>query len=195
MRELQGILTGGPIWLLDLDSAGISDEVEETGSSFAENAILKATAYREISGLATLADDSGLVVDALDGRPGVRSARYAGAHASDEENVARLLDEMRDVPTGSRTGRFECVVAIALPGREIVTFDGSVEGTIAETPQGDGGFGYDPVFLLTGDGQGSRTMAQLSASEKAALSHRGVAARKAAEWLRTIVAERTPEYN
>ncbi len=141
-----------------------------------------------MSGLAALADDSGLVVDALGGRPGVRSARYAGEGATDRENLERLLREMRGVPAGARTARFECVVAVALDGREVATFSGTVEGSIAPSPAGDGGFGYDPVFLVGGPGPAARTMAQLSAAEKAAVGHRGLAVRRAAEWLRGALA-------
>lgn len=150
-----------------------------------------------MSGLATLADDSGLVVDALDGRPGVRSARYAGDHATDRENLDKLLGEMLGIPPGRRTARFECAMALALPEREMAVFTGSVEGSIASEPAGDGGFGYDPVFVLKDPGTigGRRTMAQLSTAQKASVSHRGLAARKVAEWLRCFVVEDAAPYN
>ena len=176
---------GGLIELTDPASLGVSGQVEETGLTFTENAVLKATGYRDMTGLATLADDSGLVVDALAGRPRVRSARYAGEHATDEENLSLLLREMTGVPKERRAARFECVVAVAMPGRDVVTFSGEVSGTITEGPLGHRGFGYDPVFALpdSGSPHGGLTMAQLSPSDKSALSHRGHAARKAAEWL------------
>jgi XTP/dITP diphosphohydrolase len=195
LREFSRIFAGGSLDLTDLVTEGISADVEETGSTFEANAVLKAIAYRDMSKLAALADDSGLVVDALDGRPGVRSARYAGENATDAENVARLLDELRDVPLALRTARFECVIAVAMPGKAVVTFTGSVAGTIALAPKGDKGFGYDPVFLLPNSGAqfGGLTMAQLSPEEKGGLSHRGVAAGKAARWLRSL--KDGPEYN
>ena len=169
--------------MTDLRTEAITAEVEETGDTFEQNAVIKAVAYRETSGMATLADDSGLCVDALGGRPGVRSARYAGEHATDRENVQRLLCDLRGVPCGHRTARFECVIALALPSEGVVTFSGSVEGAIAMEPAGQEGFGYDPVFIPDrGEGDGL-TMAQLSRQEKAGLSHRAMAARKAAEWL------------
>ncbi len=146
-----------------------------------------------MSGLATLADDSGLVVDALDGRPGVMSARYAGESATDGENVARLLAELSGVPMDKRKARFRCVIAVAVPGKEVVMFTGLVEGTIALAPKGAGGFGYDPVFVLSGSDHGGMTMAQLSPADKAKLSHRGMAAAKAAGWLSSL--SPGPEYN
>lgn len=144
-------------------------------------------------GLATLADDSGLVVDALDGRPGVLSARYAGESATDAENVARLLGELSSVPMDKRTARFQCVIAVAITGREVATFTGFVEGAIAVAAKGAGGFGYDPVFVLSAPPFDGMTMAQLSPADKAKLSHRGMAAAKAAEWLQSLFPE--PEYN
>ncbi len=129
----------------------------------------------------------------LGGRPGVRSSRYAGERATDDENVTKLLGEMLAVPASQRAARFQCVVAVAIPGREVATFAGSVEGTIAEKLRGEGGFGYDPVFALSDSLDGSRTMAQLSPLEKSKLSHRGMAAARAAAWLRSLAVE--PEYN
>ena len=185
--------------LTSLKSEGVSGEVAETGQSFEENAVLKAIAYRDMSGLATLADDSGLVVDALDGRPGVKSARYAGESATDADNVRRLLAELSGVPMDKRTAQFQCVIAVAMPGREVATFTGSVEGSIAVAPRGAGSFAYDPVFVLSGSDHEGMTIAQLSPADKAKLSHRGVAAAKAAEWLRSLPAGSTgaakPEYN
>jgi XTP/dITP diphosphohydrolase len=195
LREFSRIFAGDSLDLTDLGTEGITAEVAETGHTFEENGVLKAAAYRDMSGLAALADDSGLVVDALDGRPGVRSARYAGESATDAENVDRLLQELTAVPEAKRTARFKCVIAIALPGETVQTFTGSVEGTIAERPRGDGGFGYDPVFVLPDSGApfGGVTMAQLSPEEKSSLSHRGIAAAKAARWLRSL--KDRSEYN
>jgi XTP/dITP diphosphohydrolase len=144
----------------------------ETGETFVENALLKARVAAQESGLIALADDSGLEVDALGGRPGVHSARYAGEHADDAQNIARLLRELRDVPLSQRTARFRAVVAIVAPdGREAVV-KGTVEGCIAEKPRGRGGFGYDPVFIPCGY---DRTFAEMTLEEKNRLSHRAQA--------------------
>jgi XTP/dITP diphosphohydrolase len=150
-------------------------EVVEDADTFEGNARLKAVALAEATGLAALADDSGLVVDALDGAPGVRSARYAGESATDTDNVARLLRELEGVPPEARTARFECVVIIRWPdGRETVA-SGRVDGRIAAVPVGDGGFGYDPVFVPDeGDG---RTFGQFDPDAKHVISHRGRALR------------------
>lgn len=152
--------------------------VDETGDTFEENARLKARALVDATGLAALADDSGLEVDALGGAPGVRSARYAGEDATDEQNVARLLDALKTagaVTAGQRRARFRSVVLLAQPdGREIVAA-GAVEGTILDAPVGEGGFGYDPVFAP--DGADGLSFAQLDPVDKHARSHRGKALR------------------
>jgi XTP/dITP diphosphohydrolase len=147
-------------------------EVVEDADSFEGNARLKALALADATGLAALADDSGLEVDALGGAPGVFSARYAGEHATDADNVAKLLADLADRPLAAdRTARFRCVIVLHRPdGREVVT-TGSVEGHIAAQARGEGGFGYDPVFVPD-DGDG-RTFAQMTAEEKHAISHRG----------------------
>lgn len=155
---------------------GIDFEVPETGETFEDNARLKAEGYCAASGLPTLADDSGIVVDALDGAPGVRSAHYGGSGLSDEGRVELLLRELRGVPDEKRTARFVCVIAIAAPGAPTQLVRGEVEGRIAHTPRGSNGFGYDPVFLLPARGL---TTAELPSAEKHAVSHRGVAARAA----------------
>lgn len=155
-------------------------EVEETGTTFAANALLKAEYYHAQTGLLALADDSGLEVDALDGRPGVYSARYAGAGASDAAKVEKLLEELRDVPAAQRTARFVCTIALVGPTiRE--TFTGTCPGIIADAPRGTNGFGYDPVFIEPASG---RTFAELTRAEKAALSHRGQALKQVKDWLR-----------
>jgi XTP/dITP diphosphohydrolase len=145
-------------------------EVEESGGTFEENARLKAMAYTRASGLPTLADDSGLQVDALDGAPGVRSARYAGPGASDANRYRKLLAELAGVPAGRRSARFRCVVALALPRGTVHTAEGTCEGQIGLAPRGEFGFGYDPIFIV--DGQGGRTMAELEPEVKNRISHR-----------------------
>lgn len=149
-------------------------EVVEDADTFEGNARLKAVALADATGEAALADDSGLVVDALDGRPGVHSARYAGEQATDEQNVRRLLDELSEAGAatpGERGARFRCVLVLRRPdGAELVA-DGTVEGHIVDEPSGDGGFGYDPVFVPS-DGDG-RTFAQMSPAQKQSISHRG----------------------
>ena len=181
LRELASLLSDVPMRLISLDEAGVDDDVEETGATFEENALLKATAYARASGLTTLADDSGLEVDALGGEPGVRSARYAGAGADDGARVRLLLSKLSETPSGRRQARFRCAIAVASPHRSAQTFPGVCEGTIADAPRGRNGFGYDPVFLFPETG---RTMAELSDEEKDAVSHRGMAARRAAAALR-----------
>lgn len=161
-------------------------EVPEDADSFVGNAELKAAALASWTGEAALADDSGLLVDALDGAPGVHSARYAGESANDADNVARLLAELERVGAmdpSSRTARFHCVIVLRAADGEQVVADGSVEGHIALEPVGDAGFGYDPVFVpVEGDG---RTFAQMSADEKQSISHRGRALRSLAAQLST----------
>ena len=157
-------------------------EAVEDGETFLENARKKAHPAAKETGLPTLGEDSGLVVDALGGAPGIYSARYAGEDAADGDNTRKLLEEMRDVSAGKRTARYRCVAVLAWPDGREVTADGSCEGEIAREPRGDGGFGYDPVFLL-GDG---RMMAELTPEEKDAISHRGRALRK----LRTLLEEK-----
>jgi XTP/dITP diphosphohydrolase len=180
MREVSHILEGLPFRVLSLQDLGVSMTVEETGVTFAENALLKAKAYCASAGMLTMADDSGLVVDALNGRPGVLSARYGGEELSDPERVELLLKEMEDVPWAKRTARFRCVIALAWPGGQVETVEGVVEGIIQYEPEGSNGFGYDPIFHLADRGC---TTAQLSTSEKNRISHRGQAVRKAAELL------------
>jgi len=183
LREYEELLAGLPLELTSPAREGLSLEVAETGESFAENARLKAVAYARASGLLTLADDSGLEVDALGGRPGVHSARYAGEGADDEERYRLLLEEMRGVPWEKRTARFHCVIAIATPEGEVRTAEGTCEGIIAFEPRGEHGFGYDPVFYLP---QHGRTMAELEPRAKNRISHRARAARKAREILREL---------
>ena len=169
--------------MVTLEEAGIVDEVEESGRTFQENAVIKAKEYARRSGLITVADDSGLEVDVLGGEPGVLSARYAGPDASDEERNAYLLKKLDGVPLNRRTARFRCVIAIAFPDGQVKVVEGKVEGVIQYNPRGKNGFGYDPIFLIPELG---RTTAELTPEEKNALSHRGEAARKAAAFLRSL---------
>lgn len=157
------------------------DEVDETGSTLAENALLKAVAVHDHTGQAALADDTGLEVDALDGRPGVYSARYAGVSASYADNVEKLLRELEQVPMHLRTARFRTVIALLDHPADPVFFEGVIEGHIGLQPKGTLGFGYDPVFIPS-DGDG-RTFAQFEAHEKNAISHRGRALQKFIDWL------------
>ena len=154
----------------------------ETGATFAENARVKARAAARATGEPAIADDSGIEAAALGGRPGVRSARFAGEHASDAENLARLL---REVPlAGDRRVAYVCALAYAQPDGPEELFEGTCSGTLAPEPRGSGGFGYDPAFVPD-DVPGGRTMAELDPAEKDAVSHRGRAARMLAEWLAT----------
>ena len=180
LREVSSILQGMPFDVMSLEDVGVSMTVEETGTTFVDNAILKAEAYCASAGMLTLADDSGLVVDALGGRPGVLSARYGGEGLTDEQRVELLLREMADVPWEKRTARFRCVIALAWPEGRLETVEGVVEGIIQYEPEGTNGFGYDPVFHLPEWGS---TMAQLATPDKNRISHRGQAVRKAAKLL------------
>jgi XTP/dITP diphosphohydrolase len=172
-EEMRGVLSELGVELLARpDDVG---EVEEDESTLEGNALLKARALVSATGLPAIADDTGLFVDALDGRPGVYSARYAGEGATYEENVAKLLDEMADVPAGRRGATFRTVIAVAYPSGESRCVEGVLHGSIAFAPRGVNGFGYDPVFEPTSGG--ARTLAQYSALEKNASSHRARALR------------------
>ena len=173
---------------LSLDDLAVTTDVEETGTTFRENAILKAASYAKETGLLTLADDSGLQVDALNGAPGVYTARYGGKGLSHEERYHYLLQTIKDVPWEKRTARFRAVIVISTPDGEILAEeDGVCEGMIALEPAGNGGFGYDPVFYLPGREQ---TMAQVGTAVKHQISHRGQAVKKIAPRLRKILAGR-----
>ncbi|MDA8157386.1 MAG: XTP/dITP diphosphatase [Actinomycetota bacterium] len=181
LNELNRMLGGLGVTLLGLDSFPEFPEVEETGSTFEENAKLKAGQAALFSGRYALADDSGLEVDALGGAPGVYSARYAGPEANDKKNLQLLLQELAVVPEGRRGARFRAVLVLAdASGRPAAVFDGKVEGRIGFEPRGDNGFGYDPVFFPEGH---DRTFAQMAASEKDSMSHRGRALEKLKEYL------------
>lgn len=186
VAEFRQLLDGCGWELVTPAELGFSLEIEESGQTYAENATMKALAYAKAGGLTALADDSGLEVDALDGRPGPRSARYAGPNRTDAERVQALLRELADVPDERRGARFRAVIAIAQPSGRVELAEGTVEGQIARAPRGDSGFGYDPVFLLPGRGL---TAAELPPEEKHAVSHRGAAARNARVILERLLHE------
>jgi XTP/dITP diphosphohydrolase len=188
VREYQALLKGLPLTLTYPAREGIDIEVEETGSTFAQNAHLKATAYARISGLLTLADDSGLEVDALGGEPGTRSARFAGQGASDKDRYRLLLRKLEGVPWQQRTARFRCVIAVARPQGEVHTAQGTCEGVIAFEPKGEHGFGYDPVFYVPEHGQ---MMAELEPEVKNRISHRARAAEGALRILQELLGSTT----
>lgn len=181
IAELQAML-GPEVEVVSLADIG-AESPEETGASFAENATLKAQHGARVSGLVTASDDSGIEVDELGGAPGIRSARYAGEPSDDERNRLKLLEAMRDVPTAQRAARFVCEIAVAIPDGPVRTFHGTLEGRVSQVPRGTGGFGYDSIMELP-DG---RTVAELAASEKNAMSHRAEALRNALPYLQTVL--------
>ncbi len=173
-QELNRILNPLGIKALTARQAGVElGDVEETGETFAENARLKARAAFELTGMPVVADDSGLMTDALGGAPGVYTARFAGENATDGENINKLLDEMKDVPENKRGARFVSSICCILENGEMIEASGFCEGKIAFEPKGSGGFGYDPVFLV----DEGKSFAELSDSEKDKISHRGRALR------------------
>jgi XTP/dITP diphosphohydrolase len=184
LRELRRICADWPVaWVSveDRDPADFPD-VEETGDTYLENAALKARAVAEALGMAAMADDSGIEVDALGGKPGPRSARYAGQDASDEQNLAALIQAIRGVPASGLTARYRCMAALAMPDGALLHTDGTCEGTLRTRPAGTRGFGYDPIFVPVG---WDRTMAELTDEEKDRISHRGRAFRALRELLET----------
>lgn len=160
------------------------EDVEETGSTFEENAILKAEAVSKTLNKMVIGDDSGLIVDALEGRPGIYSARYAGEPKDDQKNLEKVLAELKGVSEEDRTARFYCALAVAVPGKKTVTVSGTCEGQILEEERGSNGFGYDPVFYVPDK---SRTMAELTSDEKNKISHRANALKKLEDMLDSIV--------
>lgn len=148
------------------------EDVEETGTTFEENAVLKAETLSKLLGVRVIGDDSGLQVDALEGRPGVYSARYAGSEKNDEANIDKVLEELQDVPESERTAKFSCALAMAEPGKETLTVFGTCEGRILRERRGTNGFGYDPVFFVVEEG---KAMAELSSEKKNEISHRAMA--------------------
>jgi len=176
------MLLGKSFKIADLSTLPQAPEVEETGATFLENAILKAVATSRIADGLVLADDSGLEVDALGGRPGVHSARFAGPDSDDRANNLRLLAELSGIDAARRTGRFRCVVVLARNGDVLANFDGAVDGRLLEEPRGAAGFGYDPLFVPEGYAQ---SFAELGPEVKNELSHRARAMEQAGAWLRT----------
>lgn len=177
--ELQRILAPLGIRVLLAEEAGVElTDVEETGTTFEENAVLKAESGCRESGFPCIADDSGLAVDFLGGEPGVYSARYSGEHGNDEANIQKLLKNLENVPDKNRTARFVCMVCVCFPDGKKLVVDGKCEGKIGFEKHGENGFGYDPVFMV-----GEKSFAELTAEEKDRISHRGNALRKLAQML------------
>jgi len=171
--EIQELLKNFPVKIMSLEDFGPVPEVEESGQTFEENAYKKASFIARILGMPALADDSGLVVEALDGRPGVHSARYAGEHATDRQRCIKLLEEMEG--RTDRRAAFECVLSVAVPSGAALTYESKCEGLIAQRAEGSGGFGYDPIFFYPAAG---KTFAEMTAAEKNSVSHRGKALRE-----------------
>jgi XTP/dITP diphosphohydrolase len=193
LRELRELLQLEHTDLVSLHELDIPGDPEETGETFETNAAIKARAGFRASGLPTLADDSGLEVDALHGRPGVRTRRYAGEHASDEANNAKLLRALAGLPARERGARYVCVLALALPGAtgprggaRLILARGTTRGRIATEARGTGGFGYDPIFEPRSEAPGGRTLGLWTPAEKHAISHRARAARRMAVRLRAL---------
>jgi XTP/dITP diphosphohydrolase len=188
LEELRRILVreAGAVELIGLDDVPAYQEVPETGLTFGENALMKAREGMHRTGLPTVADDSGLAVDALGGAPGVFSARWSGRHGDDEANLLLLLAQLADVPDEHRGAAFVCAAALVLPGGKEHLVDGRQAGTLTRSPRGSGGFGYDPVFV--GEGH-TRTNAELTAEEKDAISHRGQAFRALAKLITRVLAD------
>ncbi|WFB09275.1 RdgB/HAM1 family non-canonical purine NTP pyrophosphatase [Streptomyces sp. LX-29] len=176
VTELRSILTGAglDVELVGADAYPEIPDVKETGVTFAENALLKAHALAQATGLPAVADDSGLCVDVLGGAPGIFSARWAGRHGDDKANLDLLLAQLGDIAEEHRGAHFACAAALALPGGEERVVEGKLEGTLRHEPAGSGGFGYDPILQPLGE---SRTCAELTPEEKNAISHRGKAFR------------------
>ena len=193
LRELRELLALEGVDLVSLDDLGVPRDPVEDGLTFETNARIKARFAARATGLPALADDSGLEVDALGGRPGVRTRRYAGPHATDVENNSRLLQELEGLPLERRTARYVCALAVATPdpsspgGLRVVVRRGTSRGRIAEGPRGSGGFGYDPIFEPRRERPGGRTFGQYSAAEKGRISHRARAARRMGPTLRGLI--------
>ncbi len=178
--EMQAILGDGVALITQDKTEAAGIDVVEDGLTFEENAIKKAVTIMEATGLPTIADDSGLCVDALDGRPGIYTARFAGEDATDDENISKLISELDGVEEEARTARFVCVIAAAVPGETPKTYRGECEGRILTSKQGENGFGYDPIFFVPEYG---KSMAQLPAEVKNSISHRFKALNKLKESL------------
>lgn len=182
LAEIQRILHALGHDAKTLDQLGINIEIEENGTTFEENALIKAKTIAKICNMPTISDDSGLEVDALGGRPGVYTARYAGEHATDDENIDKLLASLKGVEKQDRTARFVSCICLYFPDTdEHISCVGTCEGYIGFERQGDGGFGYDPVFMV-----GDKSYSQMSAQEKDGISHRGKAMRMMAEKIKGL---------
>lgn len=181
LKEIKEILADFPYEVLSMEQAGIDIEIEENGSTFEENALIKARAIADITGGIVIADDSGLAVDYLDGAPGIYSSRFAGEGATDEEKNLKLLGLLEGLPIEKRSARFVCAVAVVFPDGRHFTVRGICEGYIGNKPSGANGFGYDPLFCIPGQG---KTVAELDSDVKNAISHRGKALRLMVEEMR-----------
>ncbi|AGA22203.1 MULTISPECIES: XTP/dITP diphosphatase [Bacillus] len=180
VKEFKEILEPRGYDVKSLAEIGFTEEIEETGHTFEENAILKAEAVAKAVNKMVIADDSGLSIDNLGGRPGVYSARYAGEQKDDQANIEKVLSELKGIEKEQRTARFRCALAVSIPGEETKTVEGHVEGYIAEEPRGEYGFGYDPIFIVKDK---DKTMAELTSDEKNKISHRADALKKLSKLL------------
>lgn len=180
VKEFKEILEPKGYDVKSLAEIGFTEEIEETGHTFEENAILKAEAVAKAVNKMVIADDSGLSIDNLGGRPGVYSARYAGEQKDDQANIDKVLSELKGIEKEQRTARFRCALAVSIPGEETKTVEGHVEGYIADEPRGEYGFGYDPIFIVKDK---DKTMAELTSDEKNKISHRADALKKLAKLL------------
>jgi len=186
LKEYHHLLRGLPVEITSLQEEGIDFEPEETGATFEENAVLKASAFAKRSGLPTLADDSGLEIDVLGGAPGIHSARYGGARrGEDVRRYELVLRQLEGVAWNERSARFRCIVAVATPDGQVETAEGVVEGVIAFEPRGEHGFGYDPIFFIP---EFNCTMAQLPPETKNRISHRARAAQAARSIVEKLIA-------
>lgn len=180
VKEFKEILEPKGYDVKSLAEIGFTEEIKETGHTFEENAILKAEAVAKAVNKIVIADDSGLSIDNLGGRPGVYSARYAGEQKDDQVNIDKVLSELKGIEKEQRTARFRCALAVSIPGEETKTVEGHVEGYIAEEPRGEYGFGYDPIFIVKDK---DKTMAELTSDEKNKISHRADALKKLSKLL------------
>ncbi|MDK1004079.1 XTP/dITP diphosphatase [Bacillus subtilis] len=180
VKEFKEILEPRGYDVKSLAEIGFTEEIEETGHTFEENAILKAEAVAKAVNKMVIADDSGLSIDNIGGRPGVYSARYAGEQKDDQANIEKVLSELKGIEKEQRTARFRCALAVSIPGEETKTVEGHVEGYIAEEPRGEYGFGYDPIFIVKDK---DKTMAELTSDEKNKISHRADALKKLSKLL------------
>ncbi|MCY9064299.1 XTP/dITP diphosphatase [Bacillus inaquosorum] len=180
VKEFKEILEPKGYDVKSLAEIGFTEEIEETGHTFEENAILKAEAVAKAVNKMVIADDSGLSIDNLGGRPGVYSARYAGEQKDDQANIDKVLSELKAIEKEQRTARFRCALAVSIPGEGTKTVEGHVEGYIAEEPKGEYGFGYDPIFIVKDK---DKTMAELTSDEKNKISHRADALKKLSKLL------------